>query len=124
MDNIFKDAYFGKAYKTRDGRKAIYIYKSNIYPFRHILSLGGVENAKYKGNGLYDMKIEAENYHADIISEWDEPINEEKLTKLADESYPCWDCGSSKGVDCDICMNPGLIEAFKVGYRKAMEEKQ
>ena len=28
MDNIFKNAYFGKAYKTRDGRKAIYLQLS------------------------------------------------------------------------------------------------
>lgn len=25
MNNIFKNAYFGKAYKTRYGRKAVYI---------------------------------------------------------------------------------------------------
>lgn len=28
MNNIFKDTYFGKAYQTRDGRKAILLQKN------------------------------------------------------------------------------------------------
>lgn len=29
MKNIFENAYFGKAYRTRDGRKVIYNYHSS-----------------------------------------------------------------------------------------------
>ena len=54
MNNMFKNAYFGKVYKTRDGRKAIYISQESVYPFRHALSLGGVSYALYKDNGKYD----------------------------------------------------------------------
>lgn len=32
MENIFKDTYFGKPYKTRDGRKALYHSYFNLYP--------------------------------------------------------------------------------------------
>lgn len=115
--NMFKNAYFGKLYKTRDGNKAIYIYKETIYPFRHALSLGGVVNAMYKENGLYDMEIEADNYHADIVSEWDEPINEEELDRLAyTEFYVDGDCPSYES-ELDI-----FISAFKKGYQKAKNE--
>lgn len=30
-ESIFKDAYFGKLYKTRDERKAIYLFVRNMY---------------------------------------------------------------------------------------------
>lgn len=72
MENIFENAYFGKAYKTRDGRKAIYIYKEKISPFKHALSLGGVMNAMYEDDGSYDCSV----HDADIVSEWQKEVDE------------------------------------------------
>lgn len=66
MENIFENAYFDKPYKTRNGRKAIYIKKvfGIIYHHQLVLDDGDIEvydncgKRSYGGNGL------------DIISEW------------------------------------------------------
>ena len=72
MNNMFKNAYFGKAYKTRDGRKAIYISRESVYPFRHALSLGGISYAIYKDNGMYDIP------EADDNEEFQKWVSEER----------------------------------------------
>ncbi len=83
--NIFENAYFGKSYKTRDGKKAIYINNLSDYTYHHQLALcnGDIEvydnfgTRSYGGNGL------------DIVSEWqEEPITEEELDKLAEQLNP------------------------------------
>lgn len=119
MNNIFENAYFGKVYKTRDGHKAIYIYKETIYPFRHALSLGGVVNAMYKENGLYDMEKEVDNYHADIVSEWEESVDEKELDDMAN------DFGLTIGDPMNFHQAERInyaIIGFKAGYHKAMEK--
>lgn len=114
MTNIFENAYFGKAYKTRDGRKAIYI-GNDTYAKEHILCLeGNFLNYNYYENG----KCKAyPNDSTDIISEWQEEINEEELDKLAEENnpYPSYD-------KSDMCVShsyDGFNDGFKTGYRKA-----
>ena len=69
MKNIFENAYFGKAYKTRSGQKAIYLFSSGggayciTEEFKNTIRyfrLDGIpydfEFSKYRGE--------------DIISEW------------------------------------------------------
>lgn len=109
MKNIFKNAYFGKPYKTRDDKKALYLFgngcgvycitenfqnKIRYYHFNGIPY--DFENSKYRGE--------------DIISEWQEQINEKKLNKIAKESFPYF-----FNDDIDI-----WEEAYIAGYHKAL----
>lgn len=76
MNNIFGNAYFGKPYKTRDGRKAIYAYKREG---RHYLIVEYYEHIfTWNDNGVSDAPVQK----LDIVSEWQEGINEEELDKL------------------------------------------
>lgn len=119
MNNIFENAYFGKAYKTRDGRKAIYLGCRDSF---HILSPQDYNGIiAYKENGLV---CEGEEQELDIVSEWQEEINEEELHKLATEyddtlSYVTYNA-KNNGQETELEMIPwGIAEAFKAGYRKA-----
>lgn len=79
MKNIFENAKFGKAYKTRNGRKALYIEdrivyeplsKTTVLYARCILDTGVfIEVVKEPGvsNGVH-MLLD----NLDIISEWQE----------------------------------------------------
>ena len=73
MKNIFENAYFGKAYKTRSGQKAIYLFSSgcgayciteefkNTVRYFHLDGIPyDFENSKYRGE--------------DIISEWEQVV--------------------------------------------------
>lgn len=72
--NLFKEVYFGKPYKTRDGRKALYCHRltSNI----HALIVEGDEEVCYfRYDGLPDdwddSTMDSTNYaDNDIVSEW------------------------------------------------------
>ena len=124
-ENIFKNAYFGKAYKTRDGRKAIYISRESVYPFRHALSLGGVSYAIYKDNGKYDMLVQLDNYQADIVSEWQEEIDKEHLDDLAydyneERQHNYW--WEDNYTVC-ACEASEVRKAFEAGYKAAMNER-
>lgn len=86
MENIFENAYFGKAYKTRDGRKAIYI--------KHSQCDDGMVCVIYEGivgicmimmDGHYWATPNVETDY-DIVSEWQDEINEEELNNILDEA--------------------------------------
>lgn len=88
MNNIFKNAYFGKAYKTRDGKKALYwrydghyhsLITDNNCPFQPWCDEAGKDHG---------WKKDAEESPLDIISEWNEEINEEELDELAEHWCP------------------------------------
>lgn len=103
MKNIFEGAYLGKAYKTRNGRKAIYIYYGSDVnlPFieRHHLIYEGLNS------------IQTSNYE-EIVSEWEEPIDEEELDRLAHEY-----------IDNSLPLLDGdAISCFKASYRKALNK--
>lgn len=107
MENIFENSYFGKAYKTRDGRKALYIQYDNVMDKHCFLP----EDGRFTYCFNDGMVFESETC-VDIISEWQEEINEEELHKLALEY-----------VDNDDTLHPGCAAfcAYKAGYRKAKE---
>lgn len=122
MEDMFKDAYFGKQYKTRDGRKAIYNYHSS--GGYHDIIIDG-EGMSYHfadhTNRILNLPILEEckndvDYSSpiDIVSEWQE-INEEELDKIASMSL------ANSGYS-----GPRVEEAyhkgFKAGYRKAKGE--
>lgn len=110
MDNIFKDAYFGKAYKTRDDRKAVYLYQERICPFRHFISLGGVLNAPYDDDGHYSPQSEL-NDNCTIVSEWQEEPDEDELDRLAQKYIK-----NKK----DPSMRIASYYGFRAGFREAV----
>lgn len=79
--NIFENAYFGKPYKTRKGEKAIYLFSvgCGVYcvteEFKNKIRY-------FHFNGIpYDFEF-SKYRGEDIISEWDEEINEDTLQAL------------------------------------------
>lgn len=73
MNNIFEGAYFGKPYKTRDGRKAIYINIGNSVKGKsHYLVIEdnpwGLE--PYNACGFIEDETNFSNDSRDIVSEW------------------------------------------------------
>lgn len=121
MNNIFENAYFGKVYITRDGRKAIYkdtffrkSYETDaLVQFHKLMVDGGDEDGNdiiaFMNNGKRGTKCQG----IDIVSEWKEEINEKKLDELAyrwayntSGTYVKWE---------------QLQDAYKAGYRKAKE---
>lgn len=119
MNNVFENAYFGKAYKTRDGSKAIFICKRTdnaiwglSQPFACVVE-GYGEIWNYYPNGrLY--RIENFTTESDIVSEWQDEIDEEKLSKLA------WKHAESMDIPCRY--EETAVESFKAGYKKAKAE--
>lgn len=106
MNNIFENAYFGKPYKTRDGRKALYIGNNTCIIVKET-------NPKiYFDDGAFSMIAEC---RFDIISEWQEDIHEDKLDALAKEYIK-----DKKEPSIRIASYNG----FRAGYRKAMEDEQ
>ena len=117
MNNIFENAYFGKPYMTNDGRKAILIRYFICNGFKYLLTTGNMEFSVDE-YGKVDKRICP--FGVDIVSEWQEEVNEEELDKLACE-YSQGDAlcrGVSEGYTC-----PGLIKAFKAGYKKAKKNE-
>lgn len=133
MKNIFKNACFGKAYKTRDGRKAIYIKEKLVHEsLSHtdvlyaqlVLETGDIlEVVKEIGvsNGtqlIYD--------NLDIVSEWYEEISEEKLDELATKNtitnlgydFDPHDYTDHYGKNAHWA---SYKEGWKDAYRKALE---
>lgn len=64
MDNIFKNACFGKVYKTRDGRKAIF-HKNTINRTWYFIVEEFYERIPYNSDGTCRG-----NEDLDIVSEW------------------------------------------------------
>lgn len=108
MENIFKNAYFGKAYKTSNGNKALYSTASSFDKNVHwLLTQGGMLRWYSDGTPYGETSIH-------IVSEWQEPIDEEKLDELA------WKNAETMDIPCRY--EETAIEAYKAGYRKAMEK--
>lgn len=111
MNNIFKDAYFGKLYKTRDGRKAIYLgtfYNEKHFPHRIAVEDAGTYG--YPENGKYIKDRE----YLDIVSEWEEEIDEESIKLDARANMPFY-CYSESNKDCA----DAFVEGALYGYHKA-----
>ena len=115
MNNIFENAYFGKAYKTRIGRKAIYIKNLSDYTYHHQLVLDNGDIGVYDNFG----KPYGDNV-LDIVSEWHEEINEEKLDELASKIYP-YDEDNIPLQGIYMC---NLRNIWKAGYRKAKQPRK
>ena len=113
MKNIFENAYFGKAYKTRSGRKAIYLFGSGggaycvTEEFKNTIRYFALDGVPYD--------FEFSRYRGeDIVCEWQEPIDEVKLSELA------WKYTESLDIPCRY--EETAVESFKAGYKKAKLE--
>lgn len=110
MEDIFKNAYFGKAYRTRDGKKAIYLYGDRCW------IEGDSDWSQYYSKGNWFMSGEPNK--RDIVSEWQESIDEEKLDELAEQLNP----NNPHGDTYEVGQYFGFDDGFKAGYRKAKKE--
>lgn len=102
MNNIFKNAYFGKSYKTRGGDKVILV--TLLDNVAYLLSEEKIAKTSLFGNHIHSYRLdgictEYQGYALDIVSEWKEEIDVEELYKLAEQSnpYPSYD-------KSDICL--------------------
>lgn len=110
-NTIFENTYFGKAYKTRNGTKAIY-WK---YNYRHYLFIEtGLLECQDDGR-IYLFSDEETKF--DIVGEWQESIEEEKLDEL-DKAFNECSTRQACGNDTDVTSvlspnNACLKECFK-----------
>lgn len=83
MENIFENPYFGKSYKTRDGRKALlwYYHTGNNVVDQAVLITIGASQILVDGTGK-DMNEPYNNTTNDIISEWQEEKTLEDVNSL------------------------------------------
>ena len=120
--NIFQSAYFGKAYKTRDGRKAIYIQEDCC------IVEGNRDVFSYFDDGHFSIPLE--ECDIDIVSEWQEPIDKDKLDKITieeknkyKERLPFYYEFPHSENDLNIrCI--GFIDGFKAGYYQGWNDKK
>lgn len=135
MENIFKNAYFGKSYKTRDGRKAIYIthaddrydiaLEGSCGTFSFLLR-GGILISYANYDTIYERRCIDTMIDSDIISEWTEEDDKNKLENLADEyaenrwnSYAMVERQVFKAACRNIIMEKNIFEGayFGKAYR-------
>ena len=79
-NNIFENAYFGKAYKTRSGEKAIYWLKDDYncgHELRTYSCVILVDN-----EGFIDFEHLDMEHPDDIISEWTNEDNPTQQTNI------------------------------------------
>lgn len=130
MTNIFENAYFGKSYKTRNGRKAIF-YKGVFTRARkesnYVTLLLEEDNDLIQGFHTYKLDGTAHDGHTylDIISECQEKISDEELDRLALEYCNKQWATNYKSLD-EITDDLDLqaICDFKAGYREALNKKK
>lgn len=126
MENIFKNAYFGKPYRTRSGEKALYSHYDDNYNLHELFTYS--QFVWVDNEGFVDEEHLELNDPNDIVSEWQEEINEVELDKLAieekkkyKEQLPFYYEFPHSESDLNIrCM--GYIDGFKDCYRKVIEK--
>lgn len=76
MNNIFKNAYFGKPYMTRDGRRAVFYNHHNGYArekANYVTMILEGQESIYRW--YYDGTAADHQEHLDIVSEWGKELN-------------------------------------------------
>lgn len=126
-NNIFENAYFGKAYKTMDGSKAIF---HGIFGNENLVMLFVEGKRKHikctiNGKSTYTDGVVGSNW-ADIVSEWQE-VNEDELrneTEEYAENMMIIHC-KEHHIDCpNHIIKDALRRAYEDGRRKEKEDKQ
>lgn len=89
MKNIFKNAYFGKPYKTKSGNKALYIGVDDYSPI-HLLFVDdwfSIYDYNSEGFALDNDSNPMSECELNIVSEWQDEISEEEYKNKLDELY-------------------------------------
>lgn len=126
MKNMFENAYFSKPYKTRDNKKAI--FSNGCLPGEqatvHLLvPTIPPRLMRYAFDGT---RRDTDDRSLDIVSEWQEEIDEEELDKRAekfcDKEYenPTDINKSQNGLELGYS---NLLNCYKAGYREAKSEQ-
>lgn len=123
--NIFENAKFGDKFRTRNGRMAVY-YSRTLNYFGFVLihqKIGDLNHAC-----IYEVDCLGEVYHEldkgtddlDIISKWQDPINEEELDNMATlyRNEVVKSCNYNKDELCFL----DIDKAYIAGYRAAKEQ--
>lgn len=127
MNNIFENAYLGKPYQTRDGRKALFqaVHNSEMDSSKKEYSFF-TEDCAFHVNeeGKMDFQVDDDvfAYHEchpelDIIGEWQ--ISEDEINSLAEEEYSGplnWPDEYHNGQYATE-----LVDAYIKGFNKGLE---
>lgn len=130
--NIFEGAYFGKPYKTRGEKKAIYINIENSAFRKHkgkshylIIEDDPWCAQPYNVCGFIEDETNFSNDPRDIISEWAEEVDENELDRLAEEfcdieyENPINVNKSQNGLELGYS---NLLNCYKAGYCQASKK--
>lgn len=125
MNNIFKDAYFGKPYKTSDNTIVKFVlqrYEDDFIIYIPKCKYSVETTHRYNSKGEYYLGNGEYGHGAlDIVSEL-QPISEEELDKIALEKYPIRSEIVRNGLTfVKVDPNEPKRECFKAGFRKAKE---
>lgn len=116
---MFKNAVFGKAYKTRDGRCALCISKCMNTCRLYVNGAGEYYynvDGSHKCYGEFNPKKAYDNL--DIVSEWRDEIDESELDVLAEKYVEKEFDGIVLGDDYAMMEMSRIKRIFKEGYRK------
>lgn len=116
MENIFENAYFGKEYKTRDGRKALFHRNANNRTW-YLITEDINDRIPYNADGT----CVGDSCH-DIVSEWEEPINEDKLDRFANKKLLEEIKIAKQSESLGQCYGVDFVSGFKAGYKAAKKE--
>lgn len=118
MENVFENACFGKAYLTRDGRKALYQKDDKLGGLYHHWLITEKDHFACANTGEQNMKMGQSPL--DVVSEWRETADEEEADRIAcleaDRYCKESNCGHIMPNDWEIAHN-----CIKIGYLKAIE---
>ena len=118
MNNIFENAYFGKSYKTREGKRAILIgFDPLVVALDDISNKGGYYYRVFEDGRINDDRYPTFETKFDIVSEWqEEPRRGEKLDKSPyDKSDICGEplkVGDKVSVRHDQLTRIGVVLEF------------
>lgn len=120
MENIFENAYFGKAYKTRDGRKALYQKDDKLGGLYHHWLI--TEDAHFACTDTGEQNMKMGYPPLDIVSEWTEETDEEELKENAVKSWNFLrSLCSAKSVENSL---NNYVTGYINGYKIAKQENQ
>lgn len=124
MKDLFKSAYFGKPYQTRDGKKALLlaIHPSLLSPYiedAHIELL--IDN--YPRSPTFTMCNSLgqcmDDYHPNesIVSEWKGQVSDGELNNLAEEAFKREIHNAHQAEANGECYGLDFESAYKLGFR-------
>lgn len=117
MENVFENACFGKAYLTRDGRKAIYM--DSKCDSHWVIVEGTSYIWEYMDDGTPEEALGCSST-MDIVSEWRETVDDEEVDRIArleaDRYCKESNCGHIMPNDWEIAH-----DCIKIGYLKAID---